>query len=281
MRFSLLATIALVLCSASAAAQYTDRTRDGDAPLLAPKIEHVGVNEHLGERVPVDVPFIDEQGRQVTLGEYINAGKPSVLVFAYHSCPKLCSMVLDATAKGLAGVPASMGKDYGMTVLSIDPLDTTERANLKRNQVLAKYGRAGAERGLHFLTGTKENIDRVANAVGFEYDYDKETKQYGHAAAIMLLSPTGKLARYLYGLEFFANDLRVGLLEASKGNTISTLDQVILYCYQYNHDQSKYVLVARNVMKVAGALTIVAMLAVFTLLKLRERIKNASETLPL
>lgn len=270
--------IAAVLCSSSAWAQYTDRTRDPGSPTVAPKIEHVGVTEHLGDNLPIDVPFVDEAGRAVTLGEFINAGKPSVFVFAYHSCPKLCSMVLDATATGLSGIGASMGKDFSMTVLSIDPSDTPDRSTKKREEVLKKYARPGAEAGLHFLTGSKENIDRVANAAGFEYDYDKDTQQYGHAAAIMLLSPKGKLARYLYGLEFFPNDLRIGLLEASKGNTVSTLDQVILYCYQYSHDQSKYVLVAKNVMKLGGAITVVAMLVVFTLLRLRERKRDAANS---
>jgi protein SCO1/2 len=269
----LLAALAILLVPAFAGAQYTDRTRDPGTPVAeGPKLEHVGVKEHLGGILPKDASFRDETGASVTLGTYFSGKKPAVLVFAYHSCPMLCSMVLDATVKGLKGIDWTVGKEYDVVVLSIDPKEELDRTNRKRNEILSKYGRGdGPASGMHFLIGDKVSIDRAADAAGLEYQYDAASSQYGHPATIMLVAPNGEFARYLYGLDYSPNDLKIGLIEASKGNHISTIDQVILYCFMYDGKQSRYVLVAKNVMKLGGVITALLLGGTLALFWLRER----------
>ncbi|MFO0666171.1 MAG: SCO family protein [Polyangiaceae bacterium] len=241
-------------------------------PAVMPKeLEHVGVAEHLDSDLPLDTHFKDEEGRAVTFGDFANGKKPHMLVFAYHSCPVLCSMVLKAATKGLKGIPWTIGKEFDVIVVSIDPNDTPEATNRRRQMMLADYGKPEATSGLHFLTGDRANIDRLAAAAGVSFEYDAEQKQYGHPAVVMLLKPHGQLARYLYGLEFPPNDFRVGLLEASEGRSISTIEQLILYCYHYDPKGGRYVLVAWRVMRIGGGACGAVLLSVLAYLWSRER----------
>lgn len=244
--------------------------------VMPKELEHVGVAEHLDSALPLDTHFKDEEGRSVTFGDYANGKKPHLLVFAYHSCPVLCSMVLKATTKGLKGIPWTIGKEFDVVVVSIDPNDTPEATNRRRQMMLADYGKPEATSGLHFLTGDRANIDRLAAAAGVQFEYDAEQKQYGHPAVVMLLKPGGQLARYLYGLEFPPNDFRVGLLEASEGRSISTIEQLILYCYHYDPKGGRYVLVAWRVMRIGGGACGALLLSVLAFLWSRERRRSRS-----
>jgi protein SCO1 len=236
--------------------------------------DRVGMKEHLNAVVPLDTAFFDESANEVRLGSLFANKRPKVLVFAYHSCPQVCSMVLKAVNTGLSTVTWSVNQQFDVIVVSFDPKDTTDASVRKRATMVATYGRQGADLGFHFLTGTKENIDKLTAAVGYEYDYVPETGQFGHPAAITLLAPSGAIARYLYGLEFSANDLRIGLLEASEGRSISTFDQVILNCYTYDRKQQKYVLVAWRVMRIGGALVAIVFGLVLAFLWRRESLRK-------
>lgn len=185
-------------------------------------------------------------------------------------------MVLKATTKGLKGIPWTIGKEFDVVVVSIDPNDTPEATNRRRQMMLADYGKPEATSGLHFLTGDRANIDRLAAAAGVQFEYDAEQKQYGHPAVVMLLKPGGQLARYLYGLEFPPNDFRVGLLEASEGRSISTIEQLILYCYHYDPKGGRYVLVAWRVMRIGGGACGALLLGGLALLWSRERRRSRS-----
>lgn len=262
-----LAVLACTLVSSVASAQVA---------VMPKELEHVGVSEHLDGALPLDTHFHDEEGRAVTFGDYANGKKPHLLVFAYHSCPVLCSMVLKATTKGLKAIPWVIGKEFDVIVVSIDPNDTPEATNRRRQMMLADYGKPEATSGLHFLTGDRANIDKLAAAAGVQFEYDAEQKQYGHPAVVMLLKPGGQLARYLYGLEFPPNDLRVGLLEASEGRSISTIEQLILYCYHYDPKGGRYVLVAWRVMRVGGGACGALLLTGLALLWSRERRRSRS-----
>jgi len=244
--------------------------------VMPKELEHVGVSEHLDGALPLDTHFKDQEGRSVTFGDYTNSKKPHLLVFAYHSCPVLCSMVLKATTKGLKGIPWTIGNEFDVIVVSIDPNDTIEATNRRRQMMIADYGKPEATSGLHFLTGDRANIDRLAAAAGVQFEYDAEQKQYGHPAVVMLLKPGGQLARYLYGLEFPPNDFRVGLLEASEGRSISTIEQLILYCYHYDPKGGRYVLVAWRVMRIGGGACGAVLLSGLALLWSRERRRSRS-----
>ncbi len=225
---------------------------------VADAVPQVKVDEHLNARVPQDAVFRDHTGKMVQFGEVFDGKTPVVLNLAYHSCPVLCNMVVHAMVEGLRGVEWSAGKQFKVVTLSIDPRDTPETATDKREGVLERYGRVSANTGWYFLTGNKTNIDRIAEAVGFGYYYDKKQGQYAHPAAIMLLTPEGKVARYLYGLRFDSKDLRFGLLEASEGRSISTAEKILLYCYHYERGKG-YVLMATRLMQLGGVLTMLVL----------------------
>lgn len=244
---------------------------------MPPELAHVGVSEHLEGQLPLDARFRDHTGKPVKLGDYFDGKRPVVLTFAYHSCPVLCSMVLNATSTGLRGIGWTVGKEFDVVTISIDPEESLEKTVAKRTSILNEYDAAksptgdGAARGhdgrgWHFLTGDAKAIADVAAAAGFEYQYDERQKQWGHPSVVMLVKPDGRMARYLYGLEFAPADLRLGLLEASEGRSISTIEQIILYCYHYDPQGGKYVLVARRVMQLGGgavAIVLFGMLALF------------------
>jgi protein SCO1/2 len=234
-------------------------------------IKHVNVDEKLDAPLPMDAQFLDDTGKAVRLGDVFDGKRPAVLILAYHSCPVLCGMVQSAAATALKEVKWTVGKEYDVVVVSIDPRDTPEKAKQKHDIIAANYGRAGSGNGFHFLVGAKPQIDRVADAIGFRYEYDAEQQQYGHPAVIMFVKPTGGIARYLYGLEFDPNDIRIALFEAANGKSISTIEKVILYCYQYNPHDGKYVVMATRVMKLGGAVTVLVLGTFLALMWLNER----------
>jgi protein SCO1 len=244
----------------------------------------VDVREQLDKPLPKDAVFRDHTGKKVRLGDYFDGTKPVALTLAYHTCKVVCSMVLGATLESLKVQPWTLGKEYRALTISIDPRDTPESAAKKRAQMLALYGKS--QTGWDFLVGDEANIRKVADAIGFKYRYDARHEQYAHPAVLMLTKPNGDLARYLYGLEFAPNDVRVGLLEASQGKSISTIEKAILFCYMYDPIGAKYVVVARNVMKVAGLITMLV-LGMFLIvmwrreLRARRRAREASHHNPL
>lgn len=265
--------IACLLCSArSASAQLAD---------MPPQLAHVGVNEHLDKPLPLATTWREYPAggemKTVTLGSLLDGKRPALFVFAYHTCPTLCSMVLKAAGRAIHDIPWTVGKDYDLVVVSIDPEDSAENLARRRDLMIADYNRAGSEQGFHFLLGDKPAIDATLDAAGVQVEYDAAQKQWGHPAVIMLLKPNGELARYLYGLEFSPNDVRVGLLEAANGKSISTAEQIILYCYQFDPNGGRYVLVAWRVMRIGGGLCAVLIAAALSFFWLRERKRTRAE----
>ncbi|MGO9836448.1 MAG: SCO family protein [Polyangiaceae bacterium] len=238
----------------------------------APELQGVDIVEHLGQALPRDAAFRDTEGNAVNLGDFFDGKRPTLLVFAYHTCPMLCSLVLDATVKSLDDIPWTVGAEFDVVSVSIDPKDTPETATKKRAQVLGSYPRArGDTRGWHFLVGSEENIRKVTDAVGFGYRYDPQQKQFAHPAAIFLLTREGRLGRYLYGIHFDPNDVRLGLLETSQGRSISTTEKILLFCYHYDPQGKRYALVATNVMRLGGAATLLALGGLLAVMWARER----------
>lgn len=253
----------LSLLSGSASAQIAATPRE---------LEHVGVAEHLDGPLPLDTPFRDHTGKSVTLGSFFGGKRPVVLQFAYHSCPVVCSMITNNLAAGLKGVPWTVGKEFDVITISIDPNESLERTANKRTSILNEYGRGlpGSNGGWHFLVGDANAIASVTAAAGFEYQYDERQKQWGHPSVVFIVKPNGRMARYLYGLEFPSSDLRLGLLEASEGRHITTVEQIILFCYHYDPQGGKYVLVARRVMQVGGAGVAIVLFGILGMLWARE-----------
>ncbi len=238
-----------------------------------PQLTKIDVVEHLGDTIPLDLSFINAQGETVKLGSLFLTGKPAILTLAYYECPMLCTFVLNGLGAGLANIPYQSGQDYKLITVSIDPNETAELAATKE----ALYTKEYKQMNWSFLVGDSIDIKRLAEAVGFQYYYDRNSDEFAHPAAVFILTPDGIISRYLYGLNYSGNDLRLSLLEASKGRIGTTIDRILLYCYHYDPEAGSYVLFATNVMRLGGVLTVVFMAIFFTIMWVREKRRSAEE----
>jgi len=221
-------------------------------------LQTVGINQKMGAQIPLDLPFADESGRDVTLRQYFD--KPVILALVYYQCPSLCNMVLNGVLSSVKGLDLTAGKQYQVIAVSFDPRETSQMAAAKKQSYLKDYKHPGAEAGWHFLTGPETSSKALAAAVGFRYVYDSMTNQYAHSSAIMILTPAGRVARYFYGIQYPPRDLRLGLVEASSEKIGTPTDQVLLYCFHYDPTTGKYALVIMNVLRLAALITLGALL---------------------
>jgi protein SCO1/2 len=243
-----------------------------------PQLSGIGVAEHLGEIIPLDAAFTNAAGEPVTLGEYFQTGKPVVLVLAYYECPMLCNLVLNGLSRGIRDLSWQLGTEYRVVTISIDPTETVDLAAAKKATYLAALPAASPENGWDFLIGDSANIAQITEALGFEYHYVPERDEFAHPSVVFLLTPEGKISRYLYGIEYRPRDLKLGLLEASEGKIGNTLDRIILYCYHYDPAAGSYVMFAANVMRLGGAVTVLVMAIFFGILWSREKHRRKSLT---
>lgn len=261
---------AVVVGAAAGTAQPTDPAQRAAA--LEAELEGVGVTERLGETIPADIPLLDADGRAVTLGDYFDGERPVVVAFVYHSCPMLCSLILDGVTRALRETDLRLGEDYQALAISFDHEDTPERAAAAKARYLERLpDQPGAADAWHFLTGTEANVARVTDAFGFGFKWNERQQEYAHSAAAFFVSPDGRLTRTLYGIEFAPQDFRTALLEASEGRIGSPVDQLLLYCFQYDPSVGSYVLHAQNAMKVGGVLTVLLLGAFLAFFWRRER----------
>ncbi|HEX5734639.1 MAG TPA: SCO family protein [Blastocatellia bacterium] len=250
---------------------YPQNSRQGAPPAESkPRIlKEVGIDQRLGEQLPLDLTFRDENGDAVRLGDYFK-DKPVVLSLVYYECPMLCHEVLTGLTRSFEQLSFSVGQEFEVVTVSFDARETPAMAVKQKDSYLNWYDRAGASEGWHFLTGDQQAIDRLTEAVGFKYAYDEETKQFAHASGIMVLTRGGKLARYFYGVEYQPKDLRLGLVEASENRIGSAVDQILLYCYHYDPTTGKYGPVVMNIMRLAGVATLLAIVAMFIVMRRRN-----------
>jgi protein SCO1/2 len=236
-------------------------------------LEGVGFDQRLNEQVPLDAEFVDETGKAVRLGDYFGA-KPVILVLAYYQCPRLCTLVLNGLVQGMLEMRLDAGRDFQVLTVSFDPREDWRLAASKKQSYLLRYGRPGAENGWHFLTGKPEQIKRLTEAVGFRYRFDEAQNQFVHASGIMILTPTGKISRYFYDVNYPARDLRLGLVEASNNKIGSVIDQVLLFCVHYDATLGRYSANIMNLVRLLGVLTMFAIAGFVVLLK-RARPRKA------
>lgn len=255
-----LAAVLLAL-AASAAAE----------PVLPPALRDVGFDQRLGEQIPLDVSFRDEAGRQVKLGDYFGK-RPVVLSLVYYECPMLCTLTLNGLVSAMSVLSFDPGKEFEAVTVSFDPREGAELASLKKKAYLNRYRRAGAEASWHFLTGDRDSIAALTRAVGFRYAWDETSKQFAHPSGVVVLTAAGRIARYLYGVEYAPKDLRLALLEAGEGKIgIPVLDPLLLYCYQYDAMTGRYSAAILRLVRVSAVLTLLALGAFITISLRRER----------
>jgi protein SCO1/2 len=238
-------------------------------------LSRVGIDQKLGSQVPLDLPFTDETGRSVKLGDYFGS-RPVVLTLVYYECPMLCTQVLNGAVSAFKTLNFTVGQEFDVLTISFNPKDTTALAGRKKTTYIAKYGRPQAASGWHFLTGAQTSIDALAKSVGFRYVFDAATQQYVHASAIMILTPQGRVSKYFYGIEYAPRDIRLGLIEASNGKIGNPVDQVLLYCYHYDPSAGTYSMVVMNVLRLGGLATIVIIGGSIAVMLSRERRKPKS-----
>jgi protein SCO1/2 len=231
------------------------QTRSDQKP---PILDQVGIDQRLNQPVPLDLSFVDENGQTVKLGQYFGQ-KPVVLSLVYYQCPMLCSQVLSGLTSSLGVLSFNVGREFNVVTVSFDPRDTPAAANETKQRMLKRYHRPGAEQGWHFLTGKKDQIDALTQAVGFRYAWDPEIQQYAHASGIMLLTADGHVAQYYYGIEYAPRDLKLGIVQTSQGKVGSLVEQVLLYCYHYDPAKGRYGAVIFNILKVSALATILVL----------------------
>jgi protein SCO1/2 len=266
----LAATLSLSALAGSAAAWVRDQPSPAPPAGETPKIlRDIGFDQRLGDQVPLDATFRDESGRTVKLGDYFGK-RPVVLALAYYDCPMLCTVTLNGLASALDVLAFDPGRDFEIVTVSFEPKETPELAAAKKAVYLRRYRRPGAAAAWHFLTGDAAQIHRLTEAVGFRYAWDEPTKQYAHASGIMVLTSDGRLARYLYGVEYAPKDLRFAIVEASQGKILSPVDRLLLYCYHYDPTRGRYGTTIMAVLRVAGILTVAGLGTLMIVLRCRE-----------
>ena len=270
----------LALLPAAAAAAVVSSPGAGQTTDLdPPDADEVGIVERLNERVPLDVSFTDANGASVALGEYFNNDRPVVLTLVYYNCPSLCNALLNSFTGTLKEIDWTAGEEFEIVTVSIDPSESPQLAAGKKRTYLEEYGRQEASGGWHFLVGREPEIQRLAEAVGFGYRYEEGTGLYTHAAGLMILTPDGRLSRYLTDLIFEPETLRLALVEAAEGTIGTPVQRLLLrFCYTYDPTAGKYVVAARKVMAIGGGLTVLVTLFGLGLLWRRELKTRRSKT---
>lgn len=265
-KFKLSVALLLALCATPLGAQgYGTET---DSPMLnnskPADLESVTVEQRLGERLPLDAAFKDELGRPRRLGSFISGKRPVIVTLNYSDCPMLCSVQLNQLVAGLGDLELKPGVDFEIVTISINPRETPAAASETKRKYLQLLDKPGMSTSWHFLTGDARSISRVADALGFRYHYDRQTQEYFHPAMLAFVSPEGRISRYLLTFPYDADQLRLSLLDAGRGTIGSPVDQVILWCAQYDAERGRYVTSAWRLMKLGGGVTVLALLGLLT-----------------
>jgi protein SCO1/2 len=259
----LVSTLLMLLCLSTRVALAQQGPRDPGAG--------VDFEQKLGTQLPLDLPFIDENGATVTLGDYFGE-KPVVLAMGYYECPMLCSLVREGLLTSLQDVRLNVGSDFAVVNVSIDPTETPMIAGAAKATMVSRYNRPGSEAGWHFLTGPQDSIAQLADAIGFRYYYDAKVDQYAHASGVTLATPQGAVSRYFYGIEYNPSDMRLGLVESSANTIGDAVDQLLLLCYKYDPVTGQYTGLVMTIVRTAFIVfTVAGLLSIYTLFRNNRR----------
>jgi protein SCO1/2 len=245
--------------------------------VLDTRLQTIDFEQRLGQQVSLDLPFRDEAGRAVTLRDYFH-GKPIVFVPGYYGCPMLCRALATGLTNALRDLPWTIGNQFEVVSFSIDPHETSALAEQKKRSYLKAYGRPGAESGWHFLTGDEPAIRGLAGQIGFHYFYDAASKQFAHPSGLVVLTPSGRVSHYLFGVNFATSELDNALRDASGARIGPAIRRLILLCFHYQPLTGRYSFVALWVLR-GTALVLLALLGLWIASALRSersRIGKAS-----
>ncbi|HET6610419.1 MAG TPA: SCO family protein [Kofleriaceae bacterium] len=248
MTATLLAMLGVVAGTQPAVAKKPESVR------IPPIARNVRIDEKLGAKIPTDLHFVDATGAKVTLGKYLGGEKPMLLILAYHRCPMLCSLVIQSVAKAVADISLVPGEDFVVVTVSIDPRDTIDDAARAQERALAEIGAPGNRSAWPFLVGEQQDIEKLADAIGFRYAYDPRSKLYAHPAVVTVVAPDGMISRYLYGIDLSGRDVRLSLVDASDGKVGSVIDRILLTCFHYDPASRRYGVYVVGFFKIGGAI---------------------------
>jgi protein SCO1 len=242
-------TIVLVLMT------YAGSSQAGTSPQLPPSLQNIGIDQRLNASIPLGTMFRDEQGSEVQLGKYFR-GRPVLLIPAYYTCPMLCSQVLSGVVAGLRPLSLVPGRDFEIVVFSFNPSETSADATRERDRYTRRYSTHAGVAGWHFLTGSPDSIKALTDAIGFHYRYDAKLKIFVHGSGVMILTSSGKISRYLYGVDYEPKDLKLGLVDAANRKIGTIADQILLFCYHYDPTTGKYTTKVLGALRIAAVLTL-------------------------
>ena len=269
--------IMTVFCSLLVSAydfQSSEKMRADEKPR---QLEGVGVEENLGEFIDLDLSFRSDSGKITPLAEVLEGQVPILMTMVYYNCPSLCSYHLNGLNDVFRDMKWNAGQDFKFVAVSMDHREGSELAAKKKNNYLKDFGRSGGEAGWHFLTGTEENVRALADQLGFGFRWDEKRQEYAHPAVAYILTPEGQISKYLHGINFNAQTLRLALVEASQGKVGTLIDQIFLFCYRFDPSKNKYTLAAYNIMRLGGLLTLLVLAIILVPLWLRgDRLGSVS-----
>lgn len=264
----------LVLFSVSSFAGIENQFKKNEMDELR---DGVGIDEKLGDKIDLNLKFKNEQGEEISLGSYFQSGKPVMLALVYFNCPSLCNFQLNGIVETLKKLEWTTGNQFEFVIASIEPTETPDLAKSKKESYMTVYDRKEGAKGWHFLTGSQESITALADQVGFRYKLVESRNEYAHTAATYVLTPEGKISRYLYGIGFTPKTLRLSLVEASNNKIGNAVDRFLLYCFRYDPEKRGYAFYAFNIMRAGAAVSVVALLAFLVPFWIRQRKQRLKE----
>lgn len=245
----------------------TPATAQGRRP---PETLEIGIDQNLNAQVPLELPFTDDRGREILLGDLLGE-RPVILNLVYYECPMLCTLVLNGLVSSLKALKFDPGTEFDVISISIDPGETPQMAAAKKRMYVEEYGREGAKENWHFLTGPEDSIRTLAEVVGFRYYYDPDSEQFAHASGLMVLTPEGRLARYYLGVDYSPRDLAFSLMEASESRIGSVASNLLLLCYQYDPATGTYGAATFFLVRLGAILTLIGLITMVLLFRRREK----------
>jgi protein SCO1 len=270
---ALMSTAGLMILAQSVFGQYRPPKLGAERPANEPPaiLKEVGIDQKLGNKLPLTAKFRDENGKEVQLADYMG-DKPVILSLVYYGCPMLCGQILNGLTRSLRALEMTPGKDFKVVTISFDPREKPNLALEKKTNYLKEYRNPSAQENWHWLTGDEADIKAVTEAVGFRYTWDEKFQQFAHGSAIMLITPDGTVSRYFYGIEYSPKDMRLGLTEASGGKVGGLAEMLLLYCFHYDPTQGKYTMLTLRMIQVGGIL-VLTLLGSFMFVMVRRDIK--------
>lgn len=236
-----------------------------------PFLDDIGVDEKLGDTLPLDLVFQNEAGEDVKLAEYFDGERPVMLQFVYLSCPTMCSLHLQEVTRTMSEMDWVAGGEFDVLTVSFDATEGAELAALQKQMYVDRLGKPEAAAGWHFLTGDEASIQALAEATGFKFVWVPETQEFAHAASLIFMSGEGVISRYIHGMLIPPTDVRFALLEAGQSKIGTATDQLLLFCFRYDPLANSYVIHATNLMKIAGLLTVLVLGGILLVFWRRER----------